>query len=82
MSQLMKPTPLGDIMTYTFFAMGGVFVGGEAGLLSGTWSARRAIEGDVEAKGRIERAWRGFRADVLRRQVEELESGREKSIWS
>jgi hypothetical protein len=79
---LLKPTGLGDIMTYTFFSIAGVFLGGETGLLTGTWSARRSITSDPDRRERIEKAFRSFRADVLRKQLEELESGREESIWS
>lgn len=49
------------------------------GLLSGASSARRSILRDGESKKRIETAFRGFRADVLRREVEALESGKEGS---
>ncbi|EXJ56895.1 hypothetical protein A1O7_07239 [Cladophialophora yegresii CBS 114405] len=79
---LLKPTGLGDVMTYTFFSIAGVFLGGETGLLTGTWSARRTITSDPDRRERIEKAFRSFRADVLRKQLEELESGRKESIWS
>lgn len=72
---LMRPSTLGDIAAYTFFSIAGVFVGGESGFLTGTWSAKRTITADPEAKARIEKAFRSFRADVLRKQVEELEKG-------
>ncbi|KIW65425.1 hypothetical protein PV04_07687 [Phialophora macrospora] len=79
---LLKPTGLGDVMTYTFFSIAGVFLGGETGLLTGTWSARRTITSDPDRRERIEKAFKSFRADVLRKQLEELESGKEESIWS
>ncbi len=69
-------------MTYTFFGIAGVFLGGETGLLTGTWSAKRTIASDPERRARIEKAIRSFRADVLRKQLQDLESGRESSIWS
>jgi hypothetical protein len=72
---LMKPSTLGDIAAYTFFSIAGLFVGGEAGFLTGTWSAKRTITGNPEAKARIEKAFNSFRADVLRKQVEQLERG-------
>ncbi|KIX03056.1 uncharacterized protein Z518_06606 [Rhinocladiella mackenziei CBS 650.93] len=83
MTPWLKPTPLGDIMTYTFFGMGGLFLGGETGLLTGSWSARRMISRDPETQKRIEKAFRAFRADVLRKQIEELEGGKEETepIW-
>lgn len=70
---LLKPTPLGDIMTYTFFGIGGLFLGGETGFLTGMWAAKRTISEDPEAKKRIEKAFRSFRADVMRKQIEDLE---------
>jgi len=73
---LLKPTTLGDVATYSFFAAGGIFFGGELGVLTGGWSARGKITGDPETKARIEKAFRGFRADVLRKQAEELENGK------
>ena len=74
LTPLMKPTVFGDIATYTLFAMGGVFCGGEIGLWLGGWRARRGIEdGDPGGRRRIEGAFRRFRADVLRKEAEELE---------
>jgi hypothetical protein len=75
LTNVMKPTPLGDIMTFTFFSLGGVFLGGETGLLTGQWAAKRKISQDPEQKKRIERAFNAFRADVLRKQIEHLEGG-------
>ena len=43
--------------------------------MAGAWSARRAVTSDAESKARIERAVRRYRADVLRREVQKLESG-------
>lgn len=76
LTNVMKPTPLGDIAAFTFFSMGGVFLGGEAGLLTGSWAAKRKISQDAEQKKRIERAFNAFRADVLRKQIEQLEGGK------
>ncbi|EXJ87775.1 hypothetical protein A1O1_04702 [Capronia coronata CBS 617.96] len=72
---LLKPTPLGDIMTYTFFGIGGLFLGGETGFLTGMWAAKRTVSADPEAKRRIEKAFRSFRADVMKKQIEDLEGG-------
>ena len=80
LTNLMKPSTLGDIAAYTFFSMGGVFLGGEAGLLTGSWSAKRTISQDPEMKKRIERAFNGFRADVMRKQIEELEGGKSSEL--
>jgi hypothetical protein len=73
---LLKPTTLGDFATYTFFAAGGLFLGGELGLLIGGYSAKRSITKDPETKERIEKAFNNFRADVMRKQIQELEGGK------
>ncbi len=80
---LLQPTPLGDVFTYTFFTIAGLFLGGETGLLTGTWSARRTLERNADTKARVEKAWRSFRADVLRKQIEELEGGKKENtlLW-
>lgn len=72
---LLKPTTLGDFATYTFFAAGGIFIGGEVGLLVGGFTAKRTITNDPETRQRIEKAFKAFRADVLRKQIEQLEGG-------
>ena len=61
----MRPTPLGDIAAYTFFSLvsrglswrtgtdggkGGLFIGGEIGVLTGGWSAKRSITSDPAMK--------------------------------
>lgn len=75
---LIKPTRLGDFAAYTFFAAGGIFVGGELGLLTGGLLAKRSITGDPETRQRVENAFRSFRADVLRKEIEQLESGKKQ----
>ena len=80
LTNLMKPSTLGDIAAYTFFSMGGVFLGGEVGLMTGGWSAKRSITKDPESRARIERAFNGFRADLLRKQIEELEGGQKSGM--
>ncbi|KAF2692207.1 hypothetical protein K458DRAFT_285495 [Lentithecium fluviatile CBS 122367] len=67
----------GDAATYFFFSLGGLFLGGEGGFLTGTASASRAITKDPEAKARIEKAFRNYRIDVLKKEVEQLESKEE-----
>ncbi|KIY03447.1 uncharacterized protein Z520_00138 [Fonsecaea multimorphosa CBS 102226] len=81
-SPLLQPTPLGDFVTYAFFGIAGLFLGGEAGLLTGSWSARRTIARNPDREERIKKAFRSFRADVLRQQLKELEAGKQESIWS
>lgn len=70
---LLKPTTLGDIATYLFFGAGGIFFGGELGLLIGGATAQRSITSDPETRKRIDNAFKSFRADVLRKQIEHLE---------
>lgn len=71
----MQPSRFGDIATYFFFGLGGTIVGGELGFLLGSWSAARLISKDPARKGRVENAYRKFRADVLRREAKQLEAG-------
>lgn len=47
----------------------------ESGFAGGAASASRTISSDPEMRKRIEHAFRGFRADVLRRQADELDNG-------
>lgn len=75
LTPLLAPTRLGDIATYTFFGIAGLFLGGETGLVTGAWSAKRAITSDEERKKRIEKAFRAFRIDLLKREIEILERG-------
>ena len=72
---MMRPTTVGDFAAYTFFSIAGVFLGGEVGLLTGAGSAKRTISKDPEARARIEKAFRGFRADMLRQEIQMLENG-------
>lgn len=72
---MIKPSTGGDIAAYFFFSAGGLFLGGELGLLSGAYAARKSITGDEESKKRIERAFRGYKADVLRKEIARLEAG-------
>jgi hypothetical protein len=41
--------------------------------LTGAWSAKRTISADPEVRRRVETAFRKFRADVMRKQIEDLE---------
>ena len=50
LTPMMKPTPLGDIAAYTLFSLGGLFVGGEVGVLTGGWQAKRTISADPAMK--------------------------------
>ena len=79
LTPMLKPSTFGDIATYTLFGLGGLFVGGETGLLTGSLSAGSAIKKDPEAKKRIEGAFRKFRAETLRLEADQLEKG-EKAL--
>jgi hypothetical protein len=72
---LLQPTKTGDVATYGFFGIAGLFLGGDLGLLIGQSSARSTIKAKPETKDRIEKAYRGFRADILRKELQMLESG-------
>jgi photosystem II stability/assembly factor-like uncharacterized protein len=75
MTALARPSTFGDIATYFFFTAGGLFVGGETGLLTGSLSAGRLITKDTESRERIENAFRKFRADALRQEADKLDGG-------
>ncbi|PYH43764.1 uncharacterized protein BP01DRAFT_343919 [Aspergillus saccharolyticus JOP 1030-1] len=73
---LLKPTTFGDFATYFFASAGGLFLGGELGLLGGASMGSRSITKEPERRRRIENAFRRFRADVLRREADELDGDR------
>ncbi|KAF2872532.1 hypothetical protein BDV95DRAFT_570003 [Massariosphaeria phaeospora] len=72
-TQQLSPSKWGDAATYFFFSLGGLFLGGELGLLSGTASASRTITKDPEAKERIERAFKNYQIDVMKQQIQQME---------
>jgi hypothetical protein len=72
-SAQLSPSKWGDAATYFFFSVGGLFLGGEIGVLTGTASASRSITKDPEARGRIEKAFKNYRVDVLKREIKALE---------
>ncbi|KAG9200097.1 hypothetical protein G6514_007574 [Epicoccum nigrum] len=63
----------GDAATYFFFSVAGLFLGGELGLITGTASATSTITRDPAAKDRIEKAFKNYRVDVLKREIKTLE---------
>jgi photosystem II stability/assembly factor-like uncharacterized protein len=73
---LVKPTVFGDLAAYFFFTAGGLFVGGETGLLTGSISAGRTITKDAAARERIENAFKKFRAEALRQEADKLDGGK------
>jgi hypothetical protein len=68
-----RPTRWSDAATYTAFGLGGVFLGGELGFLSGSASAGKYISGYPESQKRIEQAFKKFQVDVLKREIDMLE---------
>ena len=48
---------------------------GETGFLTGLVSAERAIIKDPETRARIEKAFQKFKADVLKKELQQLEDG-------
>lgn len=75
MSKYLTPTKVGDWATYFFFGLGGLFLGGETGFLTGSWSAARIITEVPLRKDRVEDAYRRFRIDVLKKEIDRLEAG-------
>ncbi|SMQ49571.1 unnamed protein product [Zymoseptoria tritici ST99CH_3D7] len=73
MTSLVRPSKVGDVATFALLGMGGLFLGGEVGLLTGSFRARQGIGRDREGRDRIAGAFKKFRADALRKQAEDLE---------
>ncbi|RMZ69475.1 hypothetical protein GMOD_00006291 [Pyrenophora seminiperda CCB06] len=66
------PSRWGDAATYFLFTVGGLFLGGEMGLLTGTASASRTITKNADSRERIEKAFKNYRIDVLEREIKAL----------
>jgi hypothetical protein len=75
-----KPSALGDVATYCLLGAGGIFFGGEIGLLAGGFRARQHVGSDRDGRDRIQRAFRRFQADALRQQAQLLENEDKGSI--
>lgn len=45
------------------------------GFLTGSWAAARTITDDPARQERIEKAYRNFRVDVLKKEIEKLQAG-------
>ena len=50
MTPYIRPTTLGDVAAYTFFGFGGLFIGGETGVLTGGASAEKTISSDPKSR--------------------------------
>jgi len=73
LTPLLRPSRVGDVATYTLLGFGGLFFGGETGLLTGSFQARRSIAKDGDSSQRIQDAFKRFQADALRTQANMLE---------
>jgi hypothetical protein len=69
----LAPSKWADAATYFFFSVGGLFLGGETGFLTGTASASRTITKDPEAKDRIQKAFKNYRIDAMKQEIQQLE---------
>jgi hypothetical protein len=50
------------------------------GVLAGSWSAKRSLTSDPEVKARLETAFKNFRIDVLKKEIEDLEGNKNKEL--
>lgn len=75
----LAPSPLGDFAAYFFLGMGGLFLGGETGFLTGTSMAARRVRADADRRKRVEDAYRAFKIDLLRKEAKNLEDG--AAVW-
>lgn len=75
----LAPSRLGDFAAYFFLGMGGLFLGGETGFLTGTSMAARRVRADAERSKRVENAYRAFKIDILRQEAKALEDG--AAVW-
>lgn len=72
-SAQLSPSRWGDAATYFLFSVGGLFLGGELGLITGTASASRTITKDSAARERIEKAFKNYRIDVMKHEIQQME---------
>ena len=80
LTTVLKPSTAGDVATYLLLGGGGIFLFGELGLVAGTFRARQKIGSDRDGRDRIQRAFRRFQADALRKQAQLLENEDKGSI--
>lgn len=69
------PSKVGDFAAYTLLGMGGLFLGGETGLLTGSAVASRRVQSDEARVRRVREAYRRFKVEALRKEADELEKG-------
>jgi hypothetical protein len=73
LTRVFRPSRVGDFATYTLLGAGGLFFGGETGLVTGSFRARQMIWQDGESRERIQNAFKLFQADALRSQADAIE---------
>lgn len=70
---MFRPSTFGSVVTYSLFSLAGLFLGSEAGLLTGGLSAKSTLTKDEQTRRRIESAYTKFKIDLLRKSAEDLE---------
>ncbi|ROV91082.1 hypothetical protein VPNG_09921 [Cytospora leucostoma] len=78
-SSKLAPSALGDFAAYFFLGVGGLFLGGETGFLTGSSVAASRVRADAERRKRVDGAYRAFKIDALRQQADALEKG--APVW-
>lgn len=78
-SAKLAPSSLGDFAAYFFLGVGGLFLGGETGFLTGSSVAASRVRADAERRRRVDGAYRAFKIDALRKQADALEKG--APVW-
>jgi len=73
LTPLLKPSLLGDLVTYFFFGAGGLFIGVQSGVLTGAYMAKRHVAKDPERAKRVKHAFSGFRADLMKKEAEHMQ---------
>lgn len=73
------PSKAGDFAAYTLLSLGGLFLGGETGLITGTALATSRIQKDEARVRRVREAYRLFKIDALRKEADALEKG--GAVW-
>lgn len=68
------PSPAGDLAAYMLLGIGGLFLGGETGLLAGSALAGRKVSGDPERAKRVVETYRRFKVDALRKEADALDN--------
>ncbi|KAF2266676.1 hypothetical protein CC78DRAFT_122688 [Lojkania enalia] len=78
-SNQLQPSQWADAAGFFCFSIAGLFIGGEAGFLTGTSSATRTITKDPESRKRIEKAFTNYRIDAMKQEIQRIE-GKGKTV--